>query len=63
MVTPKKKQQKLPFRRNFLFGILLVFVGKVLALQLGLPWILYGGLFIGGVVCVIDVFRALKQMR
>jgi hypothetical protein len=63
MVTPEKKERPLPFRRNFLAGILLVFLAKFVSAQVGIDWILYAGVVIGGAICVFDVFKALKRME
>lgn len=57
-----KKPRSLPFRRDFLIGILLVFLAKFFAGKFGEPWILYAGVVLGGGLCVVDIFRALKQM-
>jgi len=62
MVTPEKKERPLPFRRNFIVGILLVFLAKFLSGQFGMDWILYAGVIVGGAICIFDVFKALKQL-
>ena len=62
MVTPVKKERPLPFRRNFLVGILLVFLAKFFSGQFDADWILYAGVVIGGVICIFDVFKALKRL-
>lgn len=58
----KKKPRPLPFRMGFILGILLVFIAKLFAGRFDEPWILYVGVVLGGGLCVIDIFRALKQM-
>jgi|GEM_PF-6917656 len=62
MVMRVKKEKPLPFRRNFVIGIALVFFAKFLSAQLGIDWILYVGVILGSGLCIIDVFKALKRM-
>lgn len=57
-----KKERPLPFRRNFMLGIAAMFLAKFLSTTLSMEWILYVGGAIGLTICIVDVFKALKNM-
>lgn len=63
MTKPTRQARSLPFRRNFILGILLVFFSRFLSNCLGMEWILYTGATLGLVICIVDVVKALKRMR
>ena len=62
MVEREQRKARLPFDKWFVAGILIVVLAREVSSAMNAEWILYGGLIVGGALCLRAVFRALKDM-